>query len=205
MKRELEGAVVRVGKGRGFVVGAGDKRLIITAAHCLPQFPPAASISYVAERTYPALLGPLDGGKTKVWAECLFADPVGDIAVLGSPDDQELSNEAEAYNVLTERDPPLRVNDRQLPPKTKISAWLMGLDGDWGRCTVKSINATLWIEDALDGIHGGMSGSPILDDGGTAIGVVVAGHTGKSCTSGGPNPSLPGNLPEWFLREFSTP
>ena len=29
-----------------------------------------------------------------VWAECLFADPVADIAVLGVPDEQYLSSEA---------------------------------------------------------------------------------------------------------------
>jgi len=47
------------------------------------------------------LLGPLRGKRT-VWAACLFADPIADIAVLGQPDNQELSKEAEAYNRLME-------------------------------------------------------------------------------------------------------
>jgi len=35
-----------------------------------------------------------------VWAECLFADPVADIAVLRSPDHQALSDKAAAYEGL---------------------------------------------------------------------------------------------------------
>ena len=36
-------AVIRVWHGRGFVVEHGHRRLILTAAHCLPAFPEAAS------------------------------------------------------------------------------------------------------------------------------------------------------------------
>jgi hypothetical protein len=42
------------------------------------------------------LLAPL-GKKPAIWGQCLFTDPVADIAVLGSPDEQSLSKEAEAY------------------------------------------------------------------------------------------------------------
>jgi hypothetical protein len=92
-------AVLRVGGGRGFVVDGEWTRLVITAAHCLPQMPPAHGASYTEERTYSDLLGPL-GAETTVWAECLFADPVADIAVLGEPDSQELYEQARAYNSL---------------------------------------------------------------------------------------------------------
>jgi hypothetical protein len=96
--------LLKVGDGgRGFVIEAGD-RIVITAAHCLVAddrpLPPAHPWSYTAERTYPGLLGPLCEAKPTVWAECLFVDPIADIAVLGSPDNQELSDEAEAYEQL---------------------------------------------------------------------------------------------------------
>src|SRR4051812_5465416 len=77
---EAKRAVVRVGDGRGFVVEAGGDRIIITAAHCLPNFPPCASFSYTEERTYADLVGKI-GTTPTVWAECYFADPIGDIAV----------------------------------------------------------------------------------------------------------------------------
>jgi hypothetical protein len=91
----VRSAVITVGGGRGFVV-MGKRRIgeyyvtdeyVITAAHCLPHLPPCHACSYTEERTYEGLLAPL-GGEPAVWAECLFADPVGDIAVLRSPDGQ---------------------------------------------------------------------------------------------------------------------
>jgi hypothetical protein len=93
--------VISVGKGRGFVIETDDRRLVVTAAHCLPKFPPRASISYAWERTYKNLLGAI-GKRRTVWTECLFVDPVADIAVLDTPDTQELSDEAGAYERLVE-------------------------------------------------------------------------------------------------------
>src|SRR5271156_6016122 len=112
-------SIVTVGEGRGFVIewqaqlpprSARHRvsrrteasartithRLILTAAHCLPFFPPCHPASYTCEHTYRTLLGPL-GEKPQVWAACLFADPISDIAVLGSPDEEVLYEEAGAY------------------------------------------------------------------------------------------------------------
>ena len=47
------------------------------------------TFSHTEGRTYQRLLGELSGEPT-VWAECLFADPISDVAVLGPPDNQEL-------------------------------------------------------------------------------------------------------------------
>src|ERR1035437_7130431 len=91
---EAKNAIVKVGGGRGFVVQGERDRLVITAGHCLPDFPTCHSSSHTEERTYKALLGSL-GEKPAVWAECLFADPIGDVAVLGPPDDQQPSDEFE--------------------------------------------------------------------------------------------------------------
>jgi len=38
------------------------------------------------DRTYKRLLGTLDAKELTVWAECLFVDPIADLAVLGVPD-----------------------------------------------------------------------------------------------------------------------
>lgn len=47
-------------KGRGFVLRTSDEPLIITAAHCLPELPPAHPGSYLHERTY-RIVGLLGG------------------------------------------------------------------------------------------------------------------------------------------------
>ncbi len=112
--------VVTVGGGRGFIIKqrfstAGferpphiklrpflELRRVATAGHCLPKLPPAHAWSYQHERTY-NLLGTLDGSKAGILAECLFVDPIADIAVLGCPDNQVFCDEAEAYDELTEK------------------------------------------------------------------------------------------------------
>lgn len=91
-------SVIAVGDSHGFVVeGPRNNRIVITAEHCLPFFPPSHAAMGLEKRTYQNLLAPL-GGERSLWAECLFADPIGDMAVLGSPDDQALWKKAEAYH-----------------------------------------------------------------------------------------------------------
>ena len=85
-------AVVKVGGGRGFIVESSGRfgrrdRTIITAGHCLPGVPPCHGSSFTTERTYPKLLARL-GEQPSVCCECLFIDPVADVAILGSPDTQ---------------------------------------------------------------------------------------------------------------------
>lgn len=195
---EAQRAVITVGEGRGFVVEGPRQRLIITAAHCLPHFPSCAAFSHLEERTYQDLLAPL-GGSPKVGVECLFADPIGDIAVLGSPDSQVLSEQSEAYETLMESTTPLVIADA---PK-KGAGWMLSLDGQWFKCDLMHQDSRVWIIGAAKNIEGGMSGSPIVDDSCSAIGVVCAGWgTDAERWPSGPNPRLVHNLPGWLLQEL---
>ncbi len=192
-------AIIRVGEGRGFIVQSSRERIVITAAHCLPFFPPCHSAAFAEERIYENLLGPL-GEDPQVSAECLFADPIGDIAVLGPPDYQILS-EAEKYEELTDGVGTLTVTDA--PQNARVQ--LLSLDGRWFSCRARHRGAAFWLSEATEGIEGGMSGSPILDTDGRAIGVVCTaggGLTGPH-TSGGPNPRLFYNLPAGLLAEIT--
>ena len=195
MTDTLQKSVVRVGKGRGFAVETKDgRRFIITAAHCLPKFPPCASISTTSERTYPKLLGAM-GTRCSVWAECVFIDPVADIAVLGMPDTQDLYEDADAYDRLIDAMVPLRVSE--LRGET-ANARLLPLNPNKlrsFRCIVRARGrGPLWIEEPVQEIEGGMSGSPIVAEDGSAIGVVV--------TTQGPHPRLASHMPGWLLGEL---
>jgi hypothetical protein len=130
-----------------------EVRYVITAAHCLPFFPPCCGASYLAERTYKALLGP-PGEKPTVWAECEFVDPIADIAVLGPPDDQELSNQYDAYEALLETTVPVEITDAPEAGR----AWLLALDGRWLSCNASHMGRGFYLSDA-ENIEGGMSGS----------------------------------------------
>jgi len=78
-----------------------DDQLVVTAANCLPFFPPCFCADYHEGKTYKGLLAPL-GGKPAVGAEWLFADPITDIAVLGRPYEVIFFEEADAYEALLE-------------------------------------------------------------------------------------------------------
>ena len=97
----VKNSVIRVGYGRGFVARTvDDSPVIITCAHCLPHMPPATgAIMAFTYKTYPRLVGVI-GQKPTITVECLFVDPVADVAVLGEPDGQALPGEAEAYQAF---------------------------------------------------------------------------------------------------------
>lgn len=196
-------AVIRVGDGRGFIVEAQQRRgrlviprrFVITAAHCLPHLPPCHAAAHWYEKTY-KLLGRLDQAPT-VYAECLFADPIADIAVLCTPENQEMASEADAYEELT-NGATYRVGN---PPRSKGGGWLLTLDARWARCVVKCSGDGLWIHDFAGGTQGGMSGSPILTHDRAAIGVVSVGSNARDYGEGH-NPSLAHHLPGWLLRDL---
>jgi hypothetical protein len=54
-----------------------------------------------------------------------------------------------------------------------VPARLLSLDGRrWFSCTIRHFGGPLWITHAAERVHGGMAGSPIVTEIGTAIGVV---------------------------------
>jgi hypothetical protein len=150
------------------------------------------------ERTYRDLVAPL-GGEPSIWAACLFVDPIADIAILGAPDNQELSDQYEAYETMVDASEVLEICE----PAQRCRAFLLSLENQWFECTVQHMKGPLWISGAAAGIVGGISGSPIMADDRTAIGVMCcSGGTTDVSTEGGPNPRLMGNLPGWHFERL---
>ncbi|HEX2647791.1 MAG TPA: serine protease [Candidatus Dormibacteraeota bacterium] len=191
----LKAGVITAGSGRGFVVESASERLVITAAHCLPSLPPAQSFFEPKKRSYGPLLAPL-GDEPRAWAVCRFIDPIADIAVLGLPDNPH----ADEYTALIEAATALSIGDSlRNPVNFWVPARLLSLDHRrWFSCTVRHYGGPLWITHPAEVIHAEMSGSPIVTEIGTAIGVVC---TAAAPWEGGPNPRLTHNLPGWLLRD----
>ena len=198
MLASAKDAIVTVGGARGFLVqGLGVR--VVTAAHCLPHLPPAHPMSFTEERTYEKLVGSLEA-PAGVWAECLFVDPIADVAVLGQ---SSLSEECEAFGQFMEGRPTLRV----AAVTDSCAGWLLTLDGRWDACTVRRARGThtLTLVDAQ--VRPGMSGSPILTHTGHVIGVVSVGgaSNGAEDREQHGQPALIRVLPSWFLTELQIP
>jgi hypothetical protein len=193
-------AVITVGDGRGFILNSSQGRYVVTAAHCLPQLPEPPAFDDITQ-TYRNLLGPL-GSVPSVSASCLFADPVADIAVLGSPDEQEMYEEADAYTRLLGSLEALAVGG-DLPENAFV--WILGLGGSWTRCSAQWLRglspgpSPLWVTGAAEGIRPGMSGSPIVSEKGLAVGIISTslGYDVFHKVSG-PSPQLRFALPRWI-------
>ena len=106
-----------------------------------------------------------------MWTECVFADPIADVAVLGPPDSQSVLEPYEGYLCLTLSTIPMAIGDIAAY-ETPTPARLIGLDGQFIGCTVQHFGGQLLIEDTTEAIKPGMSGSPLLDATGAAIGVL---------------------------------
>jgi hypothetical protein len=104
-----------------------------------------------------------------------------------------LYDESGAYGALVEE----ACTALAIATPTKLaSARLFSLAGAWIQCEVRSFAPRLWITSDSAQTEGGMSGSPIIDEQGRAIGMV--------CTSSsGPNPLLGECLPAWLLADLA--
>jgi len=131
-----------------------------------------------------------------------FADPVADIAILGRPDTQVLLDQAKAYDDFIDSHETITITTAAMEGR----AWIFALDGHRFRCTVEHRGRLLWTATD-EPVTEEMSGSPILSNDGTAIGVVsVSSESGNiPRMHTGPDANLAAHLPAWFLQEIDRP
>jgi hypothetical protein len=191
MLASARSAIIAVGEGRGFLVKSRQGPLVVTAAHCLPHLPPPHPASHAWESSYQELLGPLGADKPNVRAECLFVDPIADVAVLCEPDNQVYFDEWKKYEALVQDLATLPIGTATVP--SGVRRW--GLDSQWHPATVQNRG---WVDRILslaitnpEAVAPGTSGSPIVAGDGRAIGLI-------SCPPD-LNPALSKTLSPWLL------
>jgi hypothetical protein len=195
-------AIVRVGLGRGFVVRAGESRFVITAAHCLPRssYPRPHLANGINQLTLRKIIGPLRSKQRTIWGELCALSLTDDVAVLSEPDCQDLSDQQDKFVAFTEAaitigKPPKFVAPYLWDEEPGTEAFVLSLNGEWQACTVHNNGRFLRLKNG--DVKSGMSGSPIINNDGAAIGLISTSGGGHSI-----NPSLMDCLPPWLLRKL---
>jgi hypothetical protein len=179
--------IVRVGRGRGFVVEINNQRLILTAAHCLPEHPQP----YVSDPTLTEIIGTLDDESLTIGATCLSLDVITDLAVLAAPPARR--DDRAAFDHLMILASPLCI-----APAQEGRAWIMALDGTWLPVHIGKIEG-LSLEIVLErDLELGMSGGPVLNDDDAAVSLISSQMPGEPLRSG-PCPHLVAALPNGLL------
>jgi hypothetical protein len=164
------------------------------------------------------------GERPTISAQCIFVDPIANIAILSSPGDAEYRDEVdhERYEALTNSVAALKIADIA-PSARKVEddryeapVWVPSRTGEFIPCTVSYMAHVIGHRAILDpmSIWGNetpredglpsqdrlwsqlpdLCGAPILTADGSAVGVLIGGNE---------NPRLTHNLPAWFLNESS--
>ena len=182
--------------------------LIITASHCL-HFSSKGDMTcedlFMLLALGDYFLNAVCGDKGKLLVETLSFDPVSDVAVLGSPDNQSLPEDADAFDEFCERVQPVKLLRHIPKPRAEFRVWIRTHTNTWvaGQATYSCGRGFAY--DTKIEIPYGTSGGPIVNDNGELVGVVSHGVTTrykglyKSAA-----PLLPLALPVWILNYGAT-
>jgi hypothetical protein len=197
IQAHVEKATVTLSRmgGQGVLVTGN---LIITAAHCIGFKTDGSMVlgDFFIEDIETAQ------GNFKVTP--LAVEPVCDVAVLGSLDNQTFFNEAEQFEMFCEKTKPVRLCLQDFTPAQSFPVYIYTHKKTWvaGRATEWGKDAPALEIDADEPIEGGTSGGPVIDEAGELVSIVSnfsVGATGNKKSEGsGPRPHLA--LPVWVCR-----
>lgn len=195
-RKVIESATVTLAQegGKGILVPGG---LIITAAHCIDFKCDGGMVlgdHYVED--IKTIHGTIKGAPWSV-------EPLSDIAVVGSLDDQSFPDDAITYSNICMKLKPVPLCQDEFEDSGSFPVWIYTHTGIWLNGTAKQCfvdSHMLWVE-TKEQIEGGTSGSPIVNDSGELVGIVSNSSIiiqAGPCIGHHPRPHL--TLPPWVLR-----
>jgi S1-C subfamily serine protease len=179
VKKLVVGATFKIqtrerGSGQCVLVKGG---FIITAAHCVDW---DCSGNMAMGEFY---LSKIKTGSGDLTASTFAVEPISDIAVLGSPDNQTFCHESATFDEFCEGVAPVKLLRRIPKPfkpfpvwiRTHIKTWVDGTATYFGGCATFAYKTDCEIQC-------GTSGGPIVNHAGELVGVVS--HATNTCFQG---------------------
>lgn len=180
-------------EGQGVVVPGN---LILTAAHCIGW---TAEGDMALGDFYIEDVETRDGRKLRV--QPLALEPVSDVAVLGSLDDQTFSAEATAFEDFCAEAPWVALCTSEFPLFQPFPVWIRSHEGAWIEGTAQQCapEALYLAIDTQEQIQRGTSGGPVVNQAGSLIGIVST-YIERECAALVPRPHLA--MPARLLRRI---
>ncbi len=135
----------------------------------------------------------------------LAVEPVCDIAVLGSLDEQAFFEEAGQCERFCEDTEPVPLCFKEFRPFQKFPVFVYTHKHKWvcGRAMQCVRNSPVITVDFDEQIEGGTSGSPIVNELGELVGIIShCSEGGNNCDGRVPRPHL--TLPVWAVKRISS-
>lgn len=175
-KNRVAAATVRIpaNGGRAILVSGG---YILTAAHCITWDHRGGMVLgdwYVEE------IETAKGAKIRVQVHAV--EPVADLAVLGEPDNQSLSDDWLAFLDFLSMTWAVPLWTRKPRNQIPVRVWVYGKHGDWFGGTITryslrdddTLGTSIYLQTDRP-LEGGDSGSPVVDEEGRLVGVISNG------------------------------
>ena len=192
--------------GTGFLCTAENLMSIVTASHCIPRL---IDPNLIGGDPLLVTVHPMDSPKDRIELLVRFVDPCSDVAILGDENWQldlcELEvigpKYQEAFLKFFEIRGGLEIRVEELPTDEPCPVYVHTIDGRW--LSGKVQHSDPWSPflgiDFKGSPKPGTSGSPVFDEAGRAVGIVVSSAMQKDRHS---VVSLAGALPGWAINRI---
>lgn len=147
--------------------------MILTASHCV-KYKLSGKMDLASGENYHENIQTWSGN---LKIAPLAIEPVSDIAVLGTMDDQEFESDYEEYDYFCKNTSPMKISKKkiQVNERFKIHVFTHKLKWIEGYAYISHPDSYLLLLDMDDRIKKGTSGSGVYNDNGEIVGIVSKG------------------------------